>query len=198
MRRRDGGEGEDVREDRVSNPSDEGSSKGEGKHPNVLKKEVGVGRERDESSDRAPPPTSNHVGADSAGIKENANVTERDAAGATARSVKRADEEEVPVVSTGSRVNEILEEDAEEGREDEGAGEDGEDDEVYPYPIGAVVADVGVAFQSKETYVITPLDGVEVTKSMERVAVWTFRGCISGQTELNWRIVSLGDHQDLP
>ena len=61
------------------------------------------------------------------------------------------------------------------------------------YPPGSVVATVEVLFQSEEEFVRT-VDSTggstEVVSKRDNTSTWTFQGCISGQTELHWKIVA--------
>ena len=81
---------------------------------------------------------------------------------------------------------------------------------VASYPPGSVVATVEVMFQSVEEYVHRRQSTVdsttttttaaaaaaagpveEVFSKRDKTSTWTFQGCISGQTELHWKIVAL-------
>jgi len=54
------------------------------------------------------------------------------------------------------------------------------------YPPGSVVATVDVLFQSEEEFT----GPTEVVSKRDNTSTWTFQGCISGQTELHWKIVA--------
>lgn len=54
------------------------------------------------------------------------------------------------------------------------------------YPPGSVVATVDVLFQSEEEFA----GPTEVVSKRDNTSTWTFQGCISGQTELHWKIVA--------
>jgi len=61
------------------------------------------------------------------------------------------------------------------------------------YPPGSVVATVDVLFQSDEEFVSTDDSTggpTEVVSKRDKTSTWTFQGCISGQTELHWKIVA--------
>jgi len=58
------------------------------------------------------------------------------------------------------------------------------------YPIGAVIANVDVHVESRETYETRILGGQDMTSDRSATTVWTFEGCISGHTELEWRIIA--------
>lgn len=75
-------------------------------------------------------------------------------------------------------------------REEE--GEDGAD--MGPveedYPVGAVLATVDVLCEATEKYQTRFTDGEDVQSERQSAATWTFRGCISGHVELDWKVVA--------
>eukprot|EP01034_Spumella_vulgaris_P026874 gene26874-33522_t len=69
-------------------------------------------------------------------------------------------------------------------------------EEALVYPDGSVIASVEVVFESTETYKNTFHDFEtgetrETHPSRTTQAIWTFEGCISGQTDLDWHVVDL-------
>eukprot|EP00607_Mallomonas_marina_P001352 CAMPEP_0182438648 /NCGR_PEP_ID=MMETSP1167-20130531/85914_1 /TAXON_ID=2988 /ORGANISM="Mallomonas Sp, Strain CCMP3275" /LENGTH=420 /DNA_ID=CAMNT_0024632097 /DNA_START=137 /DNA_END=1399 /DNA_ORIENTATION=- len=62
--------------------------------------------------------------------------------------------------------------------------------EEEEYPVGSVLATVDIMFECIEKYETKFGDGEELESERKSSALWTFRGCISGHTELNWKIVA--------
>lgn len=61
---------------------------------------------------------------------------------------------------------------------------------LVEYPIGSVVASVDVLVETKETYETRILGGQDMTTQRSAVTVWTFEGCISGHTDLEWQVTA--------
>jgi len=64
-----------------------------------------------------------------------------------------------------------------------------------PYDNGSVIATVEVLFDSMETYhnqIHTAEIDDETTVTRKNRSRWTFEACISGQSEMNWLVTSLG------
>eukprot|EP01041_Mallomonas_annulata_P000455 gene455-824_t len=64
--------------------------------------------------------------------------------------------------------------------------------ESEDYPIGSVVATVSVTYTIKEEYKTTSMieDVGEIQLARKSETYWTFRGCISGQKDLHWKVVA--------
>ena len=58
------------------------------------------------------------------------------------------------------------------------------------YPAGSVLATVSVAFATSERYSTRHKDLGEFSSQRENVTTWTFRGCLSGQSSLDWRVIA--------
>lgn len=64
------------------------------------------------------------------------------------------------------------------------------------YPPGSVIATVDVMFQSEEEFVHRQRtvdstgEPTELVSKRYKTSTWTFQGCISGQTELHWKIIA--------
>lgn len=61
---------------------------------------------------------------------------------------------------------------------------------VIPYPVGAVVATVLVDYEVIENVNFEVKTFGPVSVVAQKKATWAFQGCISGQEELNWRVVA--------
>lgn len=59
--------------------------------------------------------------------------------------------------------------------------------EIESFPDEAVLADVDVYFYSNETYKVRETGQVNTRRA---TTIWTFRGCISGHKELEWKVVA--------
>ena len=58
------------------------------------------------------------------------------------------------------------------------------------YPAGGVLATVSVAFATSERYSTRHRDLGDFSSQRENVTTWTFRGCLSGQSSLDWRVIA--------
>jgi len=86
--------------------------------------------------------------------------------------------------------------------EDESTNEEERNYEKIKYPIGSVIATATVYIRGEETieYVLPSMGPAGESVSKEQTTQvrfsWTFRGCISDHSELDWRIVALDGFGD--
>lgn len=59
------------------------------------------------------------------------------------------------------------------------------------YPEGSVVASVDVSFRSFEKYERRIKGGEDTILERESTSLWTFKGCISGHSDLEWIVVKV-------
>jgi len=65
------------------------------------------------------------------------------------------------------------------------------------YPPGSVVAQVDVVIEAEEVYETKVEDGSTMPTMRKTVMMWTFKGCISGQEELDWQIVAFDGYGEV-
>lgn len=72
--------------------------------------------------------------------------------------------------------------------------------EQKPFTEGSVIVRATVMYEAEETYAET--NNLNNTHSRLAHSLWTFEGCISGQTELDWQVVAFdgmgGQHNQIP